>query len=116
LLQWNDVLPSLNKALLPDVAAYPQVTETTTGDSTTGEDPLIKAQKHPYNFPMRGQPSSGYVFNWSTRKKVLSHNQVICLVGHALSDLSIRSTGVTSGWALWLEYSTTREANKTNSS
>jgi len=83
LLEPNATSPSQNEAFLAGVVAYPQVTETMTKDSTTGEDPLKRVnalKKQLYNFHMKERPSSGYIWNRSSRKNILSHNQVICLV------------------------------------
>jgi len=44
-------------------------------------------KKHPYNYHMKQRPSSGLIWNQSSRKNILSHNQVICLVQHALDHL-----------------------------
>jgi len=56
LSELNDASTSQNKASLAGVAAYPQVIDTVTKNSSTEEDPLKRVnalKKHPYNYHMK---------------------------------------------------------------
>jgi len=92
LLESNDVSTSQNKALLAGNVAYSQVTETAIKNSRTMEVPLKRVnslKKHPYNYHMKERPSSGFTWNQSLRKIILSHNQMICLVQHVLDPTDV---------------------------
>ncbi len=87
LLESNDMSTFENEALVADNAANSQVAETAINSSSTTEDELTRVnalKKHPYNYHMKQRPNSGLIWNRPMRKNTLSHNQVICLIQHAL--------------------------------
>jgi len=91
LLPLNQASPPPNQAPPHVSVSHSQVTENRSEDSSTKDPfPRVNAlKKHPYNLHMRGCLSSGYIFGQSSRKNILSQNQVMCIVGHALDPMDV---------------------------
>jgi len=61
-------------------------------NNSVKEDELTRVnslKKHPYNYHMKQRPKSGLIWNQPLRKNILSHNQVVCLIQHALDPADV---------------------------
>ena len=91
-LERNNGSSSQTVEVASNVALLPKVLPPAPNfDSIDGNDlkRVNALKKHPYNYHMKQRPSSGLIWNQSSRKNILSHNQVLCLVQHALDPLDV---------------------------
>jgi len=80
------------EVLVADNATNFEVAETAINSISTREDELTRVnalKKHPYNYHMKQGAKSGLIWNQPVRKNILSHNQVICLIQHALDPADV---------------------------
>jgi len=91
-LEQNDPCTSGRDEIAVNVAAFSQVPPSAHNVASNEKDELKRVnalKKHPYNYHMKQQPSSGLIWNRSSRKNILLHNQVLCLVQHALKPVDV---------------------------